>query len=150
VPEAIAFRVELLASRRAGGLRTAARLLTLAAAAACALAALLAPSPLRIAATLASVGAVVVAFCPGRAATARRLAIDADGAISAGGDGADGPAAVRYFGRHLVCLETPRGLLAVLPDAMSPSDWRRLLVACRWQHRPSRDGREALSGLRTK
>jgi hypothetical protein len=150
VPEATAFRVDLPASRTARRIRAAARWLTLAVAVACGLAALLAPSSPRIGAALASIGAVVLSFVGGRRAIARRLAVDAEGQISAGGDGAEQPTAVRYCGRHLVCLQTPGGLLAVWPDSMSPSHWRRLLVACRWQRGRPADGRQAPSGLRTK
>ena len=150
MPEATAFSIDLPASRRAGRLRAAARLLTLAAAVACGLAALLAPSTFRIGAALASVVAVVLAFLPGPAAAARRLAVDADGTIRAGADRADLPAVVRYFGRHLVCLETAGRLLAVWPDSMTRADWRRLMVACRWQRRLPADGRQTPSGLRTK
>ena len=141
-------RVELAASHRARRLRAAARMLTVAAAVACALAALLAPSPLRVAATLASIAAAALSFRPGRGAAVRQLSIRGDGSVSAG-DG-DRPTAVRYCGRHLVCLQTPDRLIAVWPDAMSATDWRRLLVACRWQRRPGVDGRATASGLRTK
>jgi len=146
VPEAAAFRVELLASHRAQRLRAAARSLTIAAAVACTLAALLAPSPLSIAATLASIGAAVLSFRPGRDAAVRPLAIRADGKVGAG----DQPAAVRYCGRQLVCLQAPGRLLAVWPEVVSATDWRRLLVACRWQRRPGADDRATVSGLRTK
>jgi hypothetical protein len=126
------------------------RLLTMTAAAACGLGALLVPSPLRVAATLASIGALVLAFCPGRALAARQLALDADGTIRIGVGESDVPAAVRYFGRYFVCLRTPSGLLTVWPDSMSSASWRRLLVACRWQRWQPGDGREAPSGSRTK
>jgi hypothetical protein len=148
VPEASSFRVDLPASRRAGQLRAAARLVTVAAAAACAVAALLAPSAARIVAALAAGGATLLTFAPGRSTAGRTLAVDADGRI--GVDGAEQAAVVRYCGRHLVCLGTSGGLLAIWPDSMSRANWRRLLVACRWQSRPPGHGRQMPSGLRTK
>ena len=151
MPEAASFRVDLPASRRAGQLRAAARLVTVAAAVACAVAALLAPSAPRIVAALASVGATLLAFVPIRSTAARTLAVDADGRIGVDGDGAGQEAAVvRYCGRHLVCLGTSAGLLAVWPDSMSRANWRRLLVACRWQSRQPVHDRRIPSGLRTK
>jgi hypothetical protein len=150
VPEATAFGVDLPASRRAGRLRAAARVLTLVAAGACGTAALLAPSPMRVAAALASIGAFVLASWPASRAAARRLAVDADGTIRTGIAAADEPAVVRYCGRHLVCLGTPGGLVAVWPDSMSAANWRRLLVACRWRRRTPGDGGQAASELRTK
>ena len=151
MPEAIAFGVDLPASRRAGRLRAAARVLTLVAAGACGTAALLAPSPMRVAAALASIGAFALASLPGSAAAARRLAVDADGTISTGSGDADEPAVVRYCSRHLVCLGTSGGgLVAVWPDSMSATHWRRLLVACRWRRRPRGDGGQAAAELRTK
>ena len=150
MPEAVAFGIDLPASRRAGRLRAAARVLTLVAAVACGTAALLAPSPMRVAAALASIGAFALACLPASRAAARRLAVDAEGAIRAGNGDADEPAAVRYCSRHLVCLGTSGGLIAVWPDSMSATHWRRLLVACRWQRRPSGDGGQAASELRTK
>ncbi len=148
MPDAADFRIDLLASQRAGSVRAAARLLTAAAAFACAAALLLAPSPLRAAATLASVAAL--AFCPGRAPSARQLVIGIDGAIRAGGDDEVETAAVRYFGPRFVCLQTPRGALAVWPDSMTATGWRRLLVACRWQRPPEPIGAVAAAGSRTK
>jgi hypothetical protein len=150
VPEAASFRVDLLASRRAGRLRAVARLLTVAAVVTCGLAALLAPSALRVGAMLASLGVLLFAFRPGRAAAGGRLTVEADGTVRAGIADADDVAVVRYCARHLVCLQTTGGLLAVWPDSLSHTQWRRLLVACRWQHRRSADGRQTLSGLRTK
>jgi len=150
VPEANAFGVDLPASRRAGRLRAAARALTLVAAVACGTAALLAPSPMRIAAALVSIGAFVLASLPRGRAAVRRLAVDADGTIRTGSGDAVEPALVRYCGRHLVCLGTPGGLVAVWPDSMSATHWRRLLVACRWRRLPPGDGGQAASELRTK
>ena len=150
MPEATAFGVDLPASRRAGRLRAAAWVLTLVAAAACGTAALLAPSPMRVAVALACIGAFVLASLPGARAAARRLAVDADGTIHTGSGDADQPAVVRYCGRHLVCLGTPGGLVAVWPDSMSATHWRRLLVACRWRRRPPGDGGRAAAELRTK
>jgi hypothetical protein len=150
VPEAATFRVDLHGSRRAGVCRAAARLVTTLAAAACVLAVALAPSPLRLGAALASVGALLLALLAGRAPAARRLLIGADGTISVHTGGEDRPAAVRYAGRHLICLATADRLLAVWPDSVSATDWRRLLVACRWQRRPSGAFEAFRSGLRTK
>jgi hypothetical protein len=131
-------------------LRTVARLLTVAAGAACVLAVVLAPSALRLAATLASIGVLALAFRPGRASAPRQLAVDASGTVRIRAGDSEQAAAVRYVGRHLVCLTTPGGLLAVWPDSMPSADWRRLLVACRWQRRQPGDGTEPPSGLRTK
>lgn len=150
MPEAATFRVELRRSRRAGVCRTAARLATAAATAACLVAVALAPSPMRLGAALASAGALLLALLAGRAPAARRLAIGADGTISVHADGEERPAAVRYAGRHLVCLATANRLLAVWPDSVSATDWRRLLVACRWQRRPPGALEAFRSGLRTK
>jgi len=150
VPENLGFRVDLQASRRAGRVRAFARLLTLAAAVACGAATALAPSPARIAAALAAGGAAAFAFGPRRFARVRRLAVDGAGAVSMAAGDADHPAVIRYFGRHLVCLETPGGLHAVWADSMSPSHWRRLLVACRWQRRQPDAGAGLPAGPRTK
>jgi len=151
VPESAAIRVDLLASRLACRIRAVGRLLTLATAAACGTAALLEPSPAAIAAAAAALGALAVSFASGRGSAAGwRIEVDADGTFRAGNGAADRPAAVRYFGRHFVCLGTADGLLAVWPDSMSRTDWRRLVVACRWQRPPSGDGGQVASGLRTK
>jgi len=150
VPEAAAFRVELLASRRAAHVRAAARWLTAAAAAACVLAFVLAPSLLRGAAAAASAAALLLVLRPARAPTPKRLAVDGDGTIRVGAGADDQLAAVRYVSRHLVCLATPLETLAVWPDSVSSTHWRRLLVACRWQRRRAGDGTEPPSGLRTK
>jgi hypothetical protein len=150
VPETLGFRVDLQPSRRAGRVRAFARLLTLLAAVACGAAAALEPSPARIAAVLAAGGASVLAFRRGRPARPLGLAVDVAGTVSIAADDADHPAVVRYFGRHLVCLETPGGLHAVWPDSMSLSHWRRLLVACRWQRRQPDAGAGLPAGPRTK
>jgi hypothetical protein len=150
VPEATSYRIDLLGSRRAARLAALARLLTVAAALACCSAALLAPSPLRLAAALAASGAAAYALRPRRAAPAGQLAVAADGTILAGGEGARRAATVRYFGRHFVCLGTADGLLPLWPDAMSPAQWRRLQVACRWPRPQAADGGRPRSGSRTK
>ena len=150
MPEVAAFRADLLASRRAGRVRAMAQALTAAAAAACMLALLLAPSPLRLAATLGSVGVLVLAFCPGRRSVSRQLAVGSDGAIRACSGDADEAAGVRYFSPHFVCLRAPRGPLLVWPDSLAATDWRRLLVACRWQHRREGEDSGAQRGPRTK
>ncbi len=150
MPEAATLRVELHGSRRADACRTAARLVTAVAVAACGVAVVLAPSPLRLGAALASAGALLFALRGARAPAARRLAVGADGTISVDAGGEDRPAVVRYVGRHLICLATAQRRLAVWPDSMSAADWRRLLVACRWQRRTSGTGGAFRSGLRTK
>jgi hypothetical protein len=144
VPEAAALRIDLLASRRARRVRALARALTAVAAAGCIVAALLAPSSLRIGAALASAGAFVL-----RARrSAARLAIGADGAIRDDTAAADGAATVLYCGSSFVCLQTARGPLALWRDSMAAAAWRRLAVACRWPHR--REGAVSLADPRTK
>jgi hypothetical protein len=149
VPEVTAFCVDLVASRRAGRLFAAARLLTGAALVATIWASVRLPTMPRLLAALAAIGASALAFRP-RQAAARTLAVGADGAIRSGPGESAETAAVRYAGRHFICLETAGGLIGVWPDSLSPDHWRRLSVACRWQHRPPADGTQASSGLRTK
>jgi hypothetical protein len=149
VPEAAALRIDLLASRRARRVRALARALTAVAAAGCIVAALLAPSSLRIGAALASAGAFVLTRRGGRARrSAARLAIGADGAIRDDTAAADGAATVLYCGSSFVCLQTARGPLALWRDSMAAAAWRRLAVACRWPHR--REGAVSLADPRTK
>jgi hypothetical protein len=42
------------------------------------------------------------------------------------------PVTVRYATPGFICLGSPRGLLTIWPDSMSASEWRRLVVSCRW------------------
>ena len=130
-------------------MRTLAQGLTAVAAAACILAAVLAPSFLRIAAALASSGVFALTLRRERAQrSASQLAIGADGAIRDCTDAADGSATVRYCDPNFVCLQTAKGPLALWRDSMAPVAWRRLAVACRWPHR--REGVAPSSDPRTK
>jgi len=103
----------------------------------CGLAALLAPSSPRIGAALASIGAVVLSFVGGRGRPRAGLPSTPRGrsAPEAMARAADGRSILRPA---LVCLQTPGGLLAVWPDSMSPSHWRRLL----WRAAGSAAGRQ--------
>ncbi len=149
MPEAVALRVDLLASRRARRVRALAQALTAAAAAACVLAAVLAPSSLRIAAALASSGAFVLTLRQGHGRrSAVQLAIGADGTIRDDADTVDDAATVRYCDPNFVCLQTARGPLALWRDSMAAAAWRRLAVACRWPHQ--REGAVPLADRRTK
>jgi len=151
VPEATAFRTELPASRRAGSLRALAQALSGAAAVACLLAFQLAPSPLRLAAALASAAALVLALRPSpTSALPPRIGVDAGGAVQVRTGDADEAAAVGYCAPHYICLQTRRGPLPVWPDSIAAADWRRLLVACRWSRRQDGDGRPAPADRRTK
>lgn len=150
MPEAAAFRVDLLTSRRARRVLALARTLTAGAVVAGLWALLLAPSAPRALAAGLSIAVLALALRPAGPAAARRLAVDADGTIRAGTGDADEAAVVRYSGRHFVCLEAGGRLLAVWPDALGPAHWRRLQVACRWQRPLPGAGTPGSSGLRTK
>jgi hypothetical protein len=149
VPEAAAFRIDLLASRRARRIRTLAQAVTAIAAAACALAFVLAPSTLRSIAALASAGALLLAFRAGHEPPRPRVGVDAEGSVLAGTDETEEVAIVQYSSPAYVCLATRRGRLAVWPDSLPATAWRRLLVACRWTRRREGGGAPA-AGSRTK
>jgi hypothetical protein len=129
--------------------RTLAQALTAIAAAACVLAAVLAPSFLRTAAALAASGAFALTLRRQRAPVSRaQLSIGTDGAIRDRTDAADGAATVRYCDPNFVCLQTARGPLALWRDSMTAAAWRRLAVACRWPRR--REGIVPAADPRTK
>jgi len=116
--------------------RALAQALTAAAAVACVLSAVLAPSLARIAAALTSSGAFALTLRRERAPrSVAQLSIGADGRIRHCTDGADEAASVRYCDPNFVCLQTARGPLPLWRDSMVAAAWRRLAVACRWPHR---------------
>jgi len=126
-----------------------AQALTVTAAAACALAFVLAPSTPRFAAALASTLVLLLAFRPGHQRSQPRLGVDAEGAVVAGTGESEEVAVVQYSSPAYVCLMTRGGRLALWPDALPATAWRRLLVACRWRRQP--DGASAPpAGSRTK
>ena len=126
-----------------------AQALTVTAAAACALAFVLAPSTPRFAAALASTLVLLLAFRPGHERSQPRLGVDAEGAVVAGTGESEEVAVVQYSSPAYVCLMTRGGRLALWPDSLPASAWRRLLVACRWRHQREGGGVPA-AGSRTK
>jgi len=126
-----------------------AQALTAMAAAACALAFVLAPSTLRFIAVLASTGALVLALRAGHEPHRPRVGVDAEGGVLAGTCETEEAASVQYSSPAYVCLATSRGRLAVWPDSLPATAWRRLLVACRWTRRRDGGGAPA-AGSRTK
>jgi hypothetical protein len=149
VPEAAAFRVDLRASHRARRIRRLAQALTVIAAAACALAFVLVPSTPRFVAALASTLAMLLAFRPGREPSQPRLGVDAEGAVVAGTGESEEVAVVQFSSPAYVCLMTRSGRLALWPDSLPATAWRRLLVACRWG-RQREGGGVPTAGSRTK
>jgi hypothetical protein len=140
----LSFETGLAPSRRARRMRAIALALTGVAAAACLLAFLLAPSGARLAAVLASIALPGAAALRKPATPASRLAVTADGSIRIEAGGEIQSAAVGYCGGELICLKAAGKRYAVWPDALTGSDWRRLLVACRWPHAP--DGASCSAG----
>jgi hypothetical protein len=154
VPESAASWVELRPSQRARAVLVLAQALSAAAALACLLALLRAPGPLRLAVAVAAVVALALVLRRDLDRTAVRLAVDADGAVRVRFSGAaeQTVATPRYTGPGFISLRVAGRSLAVWPDAMGASAWRRLLVACRW---PARNegapaAVEAAAGDRTK
>jgi hypothetical protein len=128
------FRVDLLPSRRARQVGRVAIALTAVATAGCLAAVALAPSGTRVAVALAAMLVLGLAARRISASRAGTLAVDPDGTLRVDcGDGIRS-AKVGYCGAALICLRTPDGLVAIWPDAMPATHWRRLLVACRWPH----------------
>jgi hypothetical protein len=132
----VSFQVDLSPSRRAGWLRRFALVLTGMVAGACLLAAVMAPSRVRISVALAAVVTLAVAARRWARSSASRLRIDADGTVRIERESQIQRATVGYCGRHLVCLRTQSGLVPIWPDALPADGWRRLLVACRWPRAP--------------
>jgi hypothetical protein len=132
----VSFRVELSPSRRAGWLRGFALVLTGMVAGACLLAAVMAPSRVRISVSLAAFATLAAAACRRARSSASRLGIDADGAVRIERESQIQRATVGYFGGHLVCLRTPSGPVPFLPDALPADGCLLLLVACRWLRAP--------------
>jgi len=126
-----------------------AQALTVVAAVACALAFVLAPSTPRFVAVLASTLALLLALRPGREPPQPRLGVDAEGAVVAGNGESEEAAIVQYSSPAYVCLMTRGGRLALWPDSLPATEWRRLLVACRWR-RQREGGGVAAAGSRTK
>ena len=149
MPEAAAFRVDLRVSHRAKRIRRVAQALTVVTAVACALAFVLAPSTPRFVAVLASTLALLLALRPGREPSQPRLGVDAEGAVVAGNGESEEVAVVQYSSPAYVCLMTRGGRLALWPDSLPASAWRRLLVACRWRRQREGGGVPA-AGSRTK
>lgn len=138
---ALSFRDDLLPSRRSRYMRRIALALTTAAAAACLVALLLAPSGVRLGAAFASIAALGAAALRRREAPATGLAVAADGTIRIDAGGESRSVVVGYCGEQLVCLQAAGRRITVWPDALTESNWRRLLVACRWPHAPDQDSR---------
>jgi hypothetical protein len=143
VPEAASFRFELRPSRGESAARAFALALTAAAAAACLAAAFLDPSPLRLAAAVLACAAVVLALCPGRNRSARHIRLDSEATLAVVSGETEQAAEVAYYSPHYLCLDAGGRRVRVFADAVAPQAWRRLLVACRWTHRPAADGAAA-------